>query len=44
MPELPGVPDPPPPFMGSWRRLYAAVLLYLCLIIAALYVFTLAYR
>ena len=45
MPELPRVPDdPPPPFLGSWRRIYVAVLIYLCLIVAALYVFTLAYR
>jgi hypothetical protein len=44
MPELPRVPDDPPRFLGSWRRIYVAVLIYLCLIIAAFYVFTLAYR
>ena len=44
MPELPRVPDDPPPFLGSWRRVYVAVLIYLCLIVAALYLFTLAYR
>lgn len=44
MPELPQVPDEPPPFLGSWRRVYVAVLIYLCLIIAGFYLFTLAYR
>jgi hypothetical protein len=44
MPKLPRIPDDPPPFLGSWRRVYFAVLIYLCLIIAALYLFTLAYR
>jgi len=45
MPEHPRVPDdPPPPFLGSWRRVYIAVLIYLCLIIAGFYLFTLAYR
>ena len=29
MPELRDVPDSPPPFLGSWRRVYAAVLVYL---------------
>jgi hypothetical protein len=44
MPELAGVPDHPPPFLGSWRRICVAVLIYLCLIVAAFYRFTLAYR
>jgi hypothetical protein len=44
MPEIPQVPEDPPPFLGSWRRVYVAVLIYLCLIIAVSYVFTLAYR
>jgi hypothetical protein len=35
--------DEPPPFLGSWRRVYAAVLLYLALIIAAFYTFTRAF-
>jgi hypothetical protein len=30
--------------LGSWRRIYVAVLIYLCLIIAGFYLFTLAYR
>jgi hypothetical protein len=42
--ELPQGPDEPPPFMGSWRRIYVAVLIYLCLLIAGFYLFTLAYR
>jgi len=28
------VPDEPPPFLGTWRRVYIGVLIYLCLIIA----------
>lgn len=32
--------DGPPPFLGSWHRVYAAVLFYLLLLIAALYLFT----
>ncbi|HWB82635.1 MAG TPA: hypothetical protein VG675_00750 [Bryobacteraceae bacterium] len=44
MPELRDVHDEPPPFLGTWRRVYAAVIVYLCAVIAALYVFTRAYR
>ncbi|MGA3259784.1 MAG: hypothetical protein ABSE35_12955 [Bryobacteraceae bacterium] len=44
MPELPDVPDSPPPFLGSWRRVYVAVLIYLAGVILAAYVFTRAYR
>jgi hypothetical protein len=44
MPKVRRIPDDPPPFLGSWRRVYVAVLIYLCLIVAALYLFTLAYR
>jgi hypothetical protein len=32
--------DEPPPFLGSWRRVYAAVLIYLAFLIAGFYVFT----
>jgi hypothetical protein len=32
--------DEPPPFLGSWRRVYAVVLIYLVLLIAAFYAFT----
>ena len=38
------MPDAPPPFLGSWRRVYAAVLIYLAVVILALYFFTRAYR
>jgi len=34
------MPDEPPPFLGTWRRVYLAVLLYLVLVIAACYAFT----
>jgi hypothetical protein len=44
MPELPRDPDEPPPFLGTWRRVYTAILIYLCLIIGGLYLFTRAYR
>jgi len=30
----------PPPFLGTWRRVYAAVLLYLACVIVAFYIFT----
>ena len=38
------VPDEPPPFLGTWRRVYIGVLLYLVIVISAFYLFTLAYR
>ena len=44
MPEPRDVPDEPPPFLGSWRRVYIAVLLYLARLILGFYVFTRAYR
>jgi hypothetical protein len=34
------VPDEPPPFLGTWPRVYAAIILYLIAIITLLYVFT----
>ena len=34
------VDDEPPPFLGSWRNLYIAVLWYLAALILGLYVFT----
>jgi len=38
---LPGnAPDDPPPVLGSWRRLYVAVLLYLFAFIGLLALFT----
>ena len=38
------VPDEPPPFLGTWRRVYAGVVIYLVLLIFAFYLFTRAYR
>lgn len=32
--------DESPPFLGRWPRVYAAVIIYLFLLIAALYVLT----
>jgi hypothetical protein len=40
MPDLRDMPDEPPPFLGTWRHIYIAVLVYLCVIIAAAYLFT----
>jgi hypothetical protein len=44
MPQLPPDPDEPPPFLGTWRRIYIAILIYLAALIAVLYLFTRAYR
>ena len=38
------VPDEAPPFLRTWRRVYAATLIYLVLIIFAFYLFTEFYR
>ena len=38
------VPDEPPPFLGTWRRVYIGILIYLVLLITGFYLFTLAYR
>jgi membrane-associated phospholipid phosphatase len=35
--------DEPPPFLGTWRRVYIFVLGYLALVIAALYIFSRIY-
>ena len=35
--------DEPPPFLGTWKRVYAAVLLYLTALIVLFYLFTRAY-
>jgi hypothetical protein len=37
------VPDDPPPFMGSWRNVYVAILVYLVLLIVSFYAFTQAF-
>ncbi len=34
------LPDEPPPFLGTWPRVYAAILIYLASLIALFYVFT----
>ena len=44
MPHTRDVPDSPPPFLGTWRRVYTATLLYLIGIISACYLFSRAYR
>jgi hypothetical protein len=44
MPQSGQVPDEPPPFLGSWRRVYIAVIVYLALIIAGFFLFTRAYQ
>jgi len=44
MPLDGGVPDEGPPFLGTWRRVYAAVIVYLVLIIAGFFLFTRAYQ
>jgi len=37
------MPDEPPPFLGTWPRIYAAVIIYLVLLIAVCYLFTRAF-
>jgi len=44
MPDLREVPDEPPPFLGTWRRVYVGILIYLVVIITVFYLFTRAYR
>jgi len=36
--------EEPPPFGGSWKKLYAAVLLNLAALVALFYLFTRAFR
>lgn len=40
----PGDHREPPPLLGTWGRLYTAVVLYLIVIIAAMAVFTKAFN
>jgi len=42
-PDMREMPDEPPPFLGTWRRVYTAVLAYLALLIALCYAFTRAF-
>ena len=44
MPEPRDVADEPPPFLGTWKRVYAGVLIYLVVVIAVFYAFTEIYR
>jgi hypothetical protein len=39
-PDRREVPDEPPPFLGTWRHVYTAVIFYLALVITGCYVFT----
>jgi hypothetical protein len=32
--------DEPPPFMGTWNKIYAAIVIYTCVLILALYLIT----
>jgi hypothetical protein len=43
-PQTPLVPDEAPPFLGTWRRVYVGVLIYLAVVIVVFYLFTRAYR
>ena len=36
-------PDEPPPFLGTWRRVYTAVVAYLALLITLCYAFSRAF-
>jgi len=36
--------DEAPPFLRTWKRVYAAVLIYLAVVIFIFYLFTRAYR
>jgi hypothetical protein len=42
-PDPRAMPDEPPPFLGTWRRVYTAVIVYLALLIALCYAFTRAF-
>jgi hypothetical protein len=46
LPDLPLKPanDEPPPVLGSWRRVYVAVLCYLLFLVVALYAITRLFR
>ncbi|HYP15381.1 MAG TPA: hypothetical protein VEQ63_15745 [Bryobacteraceae bacterium] len=36
--------EEPPPFLGTWKRVYTAVLIYLVALIAVFYWFTTAFN
>jgi hypothetical protein len=37
------VDEQPPPFLGTWKRVYIAVLLYLAVLITLFYAFSVAF-
>lgn len=38
------VADEPPPFLGTWKRIYTLVVIYLACVIALFYWFTVSFR
>jgi hypothetical protein len=44
MPHTRDVPDEPPPFLGTWRRVYFATLIYLVAIVSIAWLFARSYR
>ena len=40
----PEIKDEPPPFLGTWRRVYVSVVLYLAALILLMYGFTRAFN
>jgi hypothetical protein len=38
-PDRAGQPEEPPPFLGTWRRVYLAVIGWLAILILAFYLF-----
>ena len=42
--EMREVADEAPPFFGTWKRIYLAVVIYLGIVIGIFYAFTRAYR
>ncbi|HKG12958.1 MAG TPA: hypothetical protein VKB12_06450 [Pyrinomonadaceae bacterium] len=42
--DKPHAREEPPPFGGSWKNLYAAVLINLAVLVALFYLFTRAFR
>ena len=43
LPDPREMPDEPPPFLGTWRRVYATVVIYLASLIALCFAFTRAF-
>jgi hypothetical protein len=36
--------EEPPPFLGSWKRVYTAVVIYLIAVIVSLWIFSRSFR